>query len=51
MYTYINVHTERGCFLSDRYHTGLTHIQTVLTEVLAKQHLLKDNLIQKSRFE
>ncbi|XP_056888427.1 ankyrin repeat domain-containing protein 31-like isoform X3 [Takifugu flavidus] len=38
-----------GLHDTDRYHTGLTHIQTVLTEVLAKQHLLKDNLIQKSR--
>ncbi|XP_022072967.1 protein phosphatase 1 regulatory subunit 12A-like isoform X2 [Acanthochromis polyacanthus] len=32
---------------SDIYHAALTQIQSVLIEVLAKQHLEKDNLAQK----
>ncbi|XP_026167688.1 ankyrin repeat domain-containing protein 31-like [Mastacembelus armatus] len=31
----------------DRYHAALTQIHSVLTKVLAKQHLEKDNLAQK----
>lgn len=37
------------CFLSDKYLADLTRIQNVLAEVLDRQHVLKDNLVQRSR--